>query len=320
MDFDLHYELDQSGPILPLLRAKPYLLKYGINIVDRANSKPRPRSGIIIMAQQKLVSDWLLHQGVPIVLLERADAAISWARKETVSPSVKLVFKIGCLKPPKLNNHCWGRYHASILDPRLLKPPSIILSDEALAKIHPWASYGAYDMMKLWQTANVSFTKPRKKVLNFIGTVDYGKRIEITRHRHELLKKLGSMSFEKVVMPGRVIQRATYDGYLLDSQICVSPWGFGELAYRDYEAFYAGCVLIKPDTSFVRTWPNVLENGITYFPCKPDWSDLKDVIETVRSKWDSLVDMRMSNRQTLLDHWSGQRFADYLAPLLLGLS
>jgi hypothetical protein len=40
----------------------------------------------------------------------------------------------------------------------------------------------------------------------------------------------------------------------------LSPFGWGEVCYRDFEAAIGGAVLIKPDMSHVETWPNIFTN------------------------------------------------------------
>jgi hypothetical protein len=40
----------------------------------------------------------------------------------------------------------------------------------------------------------------------------------------------------------------------------LSPFGWGEVCYRDFEAVIGGAVLIKPDMSHVETWPNIFTN------------------------------------------------------------
>tara|TARA_R110002050_G_C8962233_1_gene514552 strand:+ start:900 stop:1913 length:1014 start_codon:yes stop_codon:yes gene_type:complete len=65
------------------------------------------------------------------------------------------------------------------------------------------------------------------------------------------------------------------------SKIGLSPFGMGELCYRDLELIQWGCLLIKPDMSKVITKPDFFKPWETYVPVKPDWSDLNEVIEMV---------------------------------------
>lgn len=75
--------------------------------------------------------------------------------------------------------------------------------------------------------------------------------------------------------PARIAESEFY-GSMLRTRICVSPFGFGEICWRDFEAICSGCVLVKPDMSHIRTAPDVFIPGITYVPVKWDYSDLGD--------------------------------------------
>lgn len=57
-----------------------------------------------------------------------------------------------------------------------------------------------------------------------------------------------------------------------------SPFGWGELCFRDFEAIRAGSLLIKPDMSHLETWPDIFIPGETYVPIRWDGSDLEDTI------------------------------------------
>ena len=69
------------------------------------------------------------------------------------------------------------------------------------------------------------------------------------------------------------------------SKIGVSPYGMGELCFRDYELTQFGCLLIKPDMGSIITEPNFLIPNETYVPVKLDWSDLNETIEKVLSNF-----------------------------------
>ena len=65
------------------------------------------------------------------------------------------------------------------------------------------------------------------------------------------------------------------------SKVGLSPFGMGELCYRDLELIQWGCLLIKPDMSKVITEPNFFKPMETYVSVKPDWSDLNETIAKV---------------------------------------
>ena len=83
---------------------------------------------------------------------------------------------------------------------------------------------------------------------------------------------------QRLFVTGRVAQNEYYKE-LADSKIVLSPFGWGEGCFRDFEAILAGALLFKPDMSHMITWPNVYIPYETYVPLKWDGSDLLEKAE-----------------------------------------
>lgn len=66
---------------------------------------------------------------------------------------------------------------------------------------------------------------------------------------------------------------------LRSARICFSPFGYGEVCWRDYEAIMCGALLVKPDMSHVETEPNIFIPFQTYVPVSWDFSDLVEKID-----------------------------------------
>lgn len=64
-------------------------------------------------------------------------------------------------------------------------------------------------------------------------------------------------------------------------QAVLSPFGWGEVCFRDAEAVIAGATLIKPDMRHVDTWPNIYVPNETYIPVKWDSADVVERTEEV---------------------------------------
>jgi hypothetical protein len=82
----------------------------------------------------------------------------------------------------------------------------------------------------------------------------------------------------RVLLPGQRVSQSQYYAEMLRSRICVSPFGYGEICWRDYEAVLCGCLLVKPDMSHLRTEPDIFVPGETYVPVKWDFSDLAETL------------------------------------------
>lgn len=85
----------------------------------------------------------------------------------------------------------------------------------------------------------------------------------------------------------------------------LSPFGYGEVCVRDFEAILNGSLLIKPDMSHMKTYPNIFIPNETYVPVKWDGSDLIDVVDNILSApktfYDIAINARSVYRQSLLD-------------------
>ncbi len=99
-------------------------------------------------------------------------------------------------------------------------------------------------------------------------------RNTVTSHRKYLLEKLGIKAMAKKV------NRWKYLNELSNSKIVLSPFGWGEINYRDWECLRAGCCLVKPSMSHIETWPNLfsLEEGAMYQNYSWDMKDAESMI------------------------------------------
>lgn len=66
---------------------------------------------------------------------------------------------------------------------------------------------------------------------------------------------------------------------LRKSKIVISPFGYGEICFRDFEAFHSNSCLLKPDMSHLETWPNFYEDESTYISYRWDFSNVMEKIE-----------------------------------------
>ena len=120
----------------------------------------------------------------------------------------------------------------------------------------------------------------------------------------------------KVLVPNQRVDQAGYYQEMRSSRICVSPFGYGELCWRDFETVLMGSLLVKPDMSHIRSEPNIFIPGETYVPVRWDFSDLAEVCERY------LVDTEARNAITarayevLADYYTNLRFLQCLRGLL----
>jgi len=76
-----------------------------------------------------------------------------------------------------------------------------------------------------------------------------------------------------------LVPQSQYFKEIKQSKIVISPFGWGESCWRDYEAVCYGGLLVKPDMSHIATEPNIFVDGETYIAVKWDLSDLHEKCE-----------------------------------------
>jgi hypothetical protein len=70
------------------------------------------------------------------------------------------------------------------------------------------------------------------------------------------------------------VGQGRYNRELADSKIALSPFGWGELCIRDFEAVRSGAMLLKPSMDHLETWPDIFKKNETYGAFSWDADDL----------------------------------------------
>ncbi len=304
LEIDLHYLEKRRELIDPIIRVKNILFEqHDIKINDK--KEECPTKGNIIIAQQQFLNTSILDSSSPLILIERHDSATINHRELLSHKNILKVWKLSKLKNSD-NQNLSESYHVSLLNQKFYKP-RMELTNKSLSKIEILWNYAPCNRMIAFKDTKLK--TPKKTDINFVGKTSYHIP-EIRTHRKHAIKILNSLNYKKIIKTKK-IEYQDYLKSLVKSKIVVSPWGYGEICYRDVEAIYTGCILVKPDISFVDTWP-----PIYYFPCKHDWSNLIDVIQQILDSWNTLEEFRYKNRENLLrclnENLLAQRVADLI--------
>lgn len=99
-------------------------------------------------------------------------------------------------------------------------------------------------------------------------------RNSVSFHRERIGEILDGMAHNEKALQGRV-SILQYKKEMRDAKIVVSPFGWGEIGVRDFEAWIYGAALMKPDMSHMETWPEVFKPHETYYPINWDFSNLE---------------------------------------------
>lgn len=170
-----------------------------------------------------------------------------------------------------------------------------IINDFDLSKIKLFWNYGLYDyslnsdlrflLYKVFKYRPLIFFDKKFffKVQNKRSIDIFGKfQTEYSKNTVGYQrKKLFDIFSEKIDF--RKVRRRKYLKDMRESKITLSPFGYGELCFRDFEAFMAGTILLKPDMSHVDTWPNFYINDLTYVSFSWDLNDIVKIINQILS-------------------------------------
>jgi Glycosyl transferases group 1 len=144
-----------------------------------------------------------------------------------------------------------------------------------------------------------------------------GKKFEwYERYRQEAAQKLDGLADRyRLTGSGRIHHRL-YLGELLASKLVVSPFGWGEVCFRDYEAVATGSLLVKPSMDHLVTLPNIYKPYETYVPVKWDLSDLAETCDHyLRHPSESLQIIRNA-QEALLDYYENDGFVNGMRHIL----
>jgi len=151
--------------------------------------------------------------------------------------------------------------------------------------MNDWGSYnflsgGLIAKIRTYLPFNTSYTaqfikadKTRKIDVN--GRIGLShSRDTIKFHRETIVNML-----KKFKIDTSRTSRRQYLNEIRNSKIGISPFGWGEICYRDFELIINGALLFKADMSHLKTWPPLYIKDQTYVPYS--WS-LEDFEQKLR--------------------------------------
>jgi len=270
-----------------------------VNTLAQGNSLKHPRADIILVQTWFTVDADSLRQMLDFLSLKNPDAEISFLDSfahsdirlaRILDPYIRFYIKKSLFKNQceYLRSYCgdtnlteyYGRLYGITSGPVDWKTP-----ETALQKLRLGPNFfTAPHFISGFSNGHIPALSPRKidvhaRLGGARGTNWYQTMRTASKKKIQSLKSVN-------VFTGAGVAWKLYMAEMRDSNICFSPFGYGELCWRDVEAFATGAVLVKPDMSHLRTLPNLYEENETYIPIKWDFSDLPEVVQNILSNFE----------------------------------
>ena len=273
----------------------------------------------------------------PTFLYTRIDGAQvkSSTRRHLSNPNLLRLIKNYTYSDYEINNiECvGGRPFTRFLYDCEYYKKGIEITKEQAGKIRIGISFLHYKKLDL--ACVMGKSKPLEKDIDvfFAGTVDrYANGVDfknpdrvvsagelVAKHRRdafEAVVKYGETHNVKVVaLCGRPLNQHEYIETMARSKITVSPWGWGEPCYRDYEALLNRCEIIKPTGDSIIANPYVYNSYYMRF-CKPDFSDLGEIITHELASFNQFSGMRKEFQEYLFKMRESKNIAKIISEIV----
>ena len=164
--------------------------------------------------------------------------------------------------------------------------------------LKPWFIYSYKKMIATLSQPTDCETKLKKVQVRFgnntlPNTIGYQRKLFVAKCTNNENVLTGSINL------------AAYNKEIRSVAAVLSPFGWGEICFRDFEAISNGSLLIKPDMGHIETWPDVYKASKTYLPVDWDGDNLVETINYVSKNITEYSDViktaKETYRQSLLE-------------------
>jgi Glycosyl transferases group 1 len=167
---------------------------------------------------------------------------------------------------------------------------------------------------------------PARRPIDVVCHVSIGKRGEGSYYAHHRLQALAAIkqlapqyairvSAEHDDEP-RTVTREQYREDARNAKIMVSPFGWGDVSSRDYEAVLYGNLLVRPRVDHVEVHPDIFVPDETYVPVAWDCSDLAEKCRHYLQHPDEAQRIIANARQACANYFSQRGYLDAVREIL----
>ena len=180
-------------------------------------------------------------------------------------------------------------YHgtAGVADTEPLKPEPVVDAPKRAKLRVSWnsgfADYGTGGIIRREAYARLKLPMLLRRPGGFIApraqrTIDLGFRMTLNYRRQTVAYQRSEAARRLTLAPEARLSRRAFMRELANTKVVLSPFGWGEINLRDYEACIAGAALLKPDMSHLETWPDLYASDC-YVGFRWDFFDLVEQAE-----------------------------------------
>ena len=138
----------------------------------------------------------------------------------------------------------------------------------------------------------------------------FHQSVHYDNHRKPMMEILSDMKYNIAKLENGVrVSHQEYYERISNAKILLAPYGYGEMAPRDLDAAQFGAILIKPDLSYLDTYPNPYIDKETYIACKHDYSDLYEKVEDVLGNYNKFSYIIENARKTFSELYRPENIA-----------
>lgn len=150
------------------------------------------------------------------------------------------------------------------------------------------------------------------------GALNYGgSNAATSEQRNKAITLLKELTGYKSIVSGERIDKNAFMKELAASKVCVSPFGWGEICYRDFEIFIAGALMIKPSLSHLITYPNVYVENETYIPISWEMTELQQIMENVIDNYSDNIQIAVNGQNAFIKAITdGEGFIQHLKNII----
>lgn len=136
--------------------------------------------------------------------------------------------------------------------------------------------------------------------LTFRGTINYNSPNAIADQRTKVLELFKTLPYK--IATGGAVDRSKYLSELRASKITISPFGYGEVCFRDFEAFISGSLLLKPSMEHLQTFPNLFVPDETYVSVNWNLDNLEEKLDDLLSNYNRYQEIAANGQDHYRKH------------------